>query len=112
MIAIMTLNHILRKCTAGYQLSKSQKNQPHDVHGRYGRHDTFCQKRKTIRDPNINCENIQSRYRNGIWHGKIHQAINEKLQRTHNERIRTTKSNSHQKIRRKGNLKLLRNIGS
>ena len=28
-IAIMPLNHILRKCTAGYKLSKSQENINH-----------------------------------------------------------------------------------
>ena len=32
---MMPLNHILRKCTAGIKLSKTQeKDQPLDVHGR------------------------------------------------------------------------------
>ena len=35
-IAMMPLNHILRKCTAGYKLSRS-----FNVHGR---HQTFCKK--------------------------------------------------------------------
>ena len=33
-IALMPLNHIFRKCTAGYKLSRSQeKNQSPNVHG-------------------------------------------------------------------------------
>ena len=32
-IAMMPFNHILRKCTAGYKLSRSQKNQSFNVHG-------------------------------------------------------------------------------
>ena len=37
-IAIMSLNHIFRKCIAGYKLSKSQKkNQPRDLHGQHRR---------------------------------------------------------------------------
>ena len=65
-IAMMQLNHILRKHTAGYKPSKSQEkiNRLLNMDG----HQTFCQKRKRIGNPNTNCENIQSRYRNGIWH--------------------------------------------
>ena len=45
-IAMMPLNHILWKFTAGYKLSIAQeKNQPLDVHGR---DQTFCQKRKKL----------------------------------------------------------------
>ena len=44
-ISMMPLNHIFRKCTAGYKLSKSQENINHDVHGQY---QTFYQKRKRI----------------------------------------------------------------
>ncbi len=57
-------------------------------------------------------ENIQSRYRNGIWHRKIHHASNEKGQITHNRRSQTTKSSSHQNGRRKGKLQILGDIGS
>ena len=39
-IAIMQLNHILRKCTGEYKLHKLQKNQPPNVHG----HHTVCKK--------------------------------------------------------------------
>ena len=54
-IAMMTLNIILRKCTARQKLSKSQEKINHDVHER---HKTFCQKRKRIGNPNTNYENI------------------------------------------------------
>ena len=64
-IVMIPLNHILRKYTVGYKLSKLQKKgQPLNVHGRY---QTFCQRRKRISNPNTDSENIKSRYRNGIW---------------------------------------------
>ena len=46
-IALMLLNHVLKKCTAGHKLSKLQEkiNQAGNVHGR---HQTVCQKRKRI----------------------------------------------------------------
>ena len=79
-IAMMPPNHILRKHPAGYKLS--EKDQPLDVHER---HQTFCQKRKRIINPNTDCVNIQSRYRNGIWLRKMYHASND-------GRSRTTKS--------------------
>ena len=57
-------------------------------------------------------ENIESSYRNGIWHRKMRHASNEKWQTTPNGRSRTTKSSSHQNTRRKGNLQILGDIGS
>ena len=39
---MMPLSHILRKCTAGYKLSKLQEKNS------YGRHQTVCEKRKKI----------------------------------------------------------------
>ena len=53
-IAMVPLNHILRKCTTGYKLSKSQ-DQPLDVHAR---HQIVCQLRKRIGNPNTDNENI------------------------------------------------------
>ena len=61
----------------------------------------FCQKRKRIVNSNTICDNIQSRYRNGIWHRKICHACNKKLQTTHIGRIRTSKLSSHQNACRK-----------
>ena len=55
-IAIIQLNQILRKCTSGYKLTKSQENdQPPNVHER---HQIVYKKRKIIRNPNTDCENI------------------------------------------------------
>ena len=45
-----------------------------------------------VEQPNQNCENIQSRYRNGIWYRKMWHASHEKWQTTHDGRSRTTKS--------------------
>ena len=67
-VATTLLNHILRKCTARHKLSKSQKKKKNDqLLDVQGRHQTFCLKRKRNGNPNTNCENIQSRYRDGIW---------------------------------------------
>ena len=104
-IAMMPLNYILRKCTAGYKLSKSQEKFNHLMY-------MDNSKRKRFGNSNTNCDNIQTRYRNGIWHGKMRHACNEKWQTTHNGRSRTTKSSSNQNARRKGNLQILGDIGS
>ena len=46
-IAMMLLNPIHRKCSAGYELSKSQeKDQPLYIHGR---HQTFCKNEKEMK---------------------------------------------------------------
>ena len=52
--AMMLLNHILRKCTAGYKFSKSQENINHLI---YMDIKLFTKKRKRIGNPNTNCEN-------------------------------------------------------
>ena len=52
-IAMMPLNQILRECTAGYKLSKSQEKI--NVHGW---HQTVYQKRKTIENSNTGNDNI------------------------------------------------------
>ena len=99
-IAMMPLNHILRKYTAGYNLSKSQEKINHLMYIDDITH--FAKKTKRNGNPNTDCENIQSRYRNGIWHRKMRYAFNEKWQTTHDGRSRTTKS-SNQNSRRKEN---------
>ena len=43
-IAMMPLNHMLRKCTAGYKLSKSQEKINHLI---YRQHQTICKKWKS-----------------------------------------------------------------
>ena len=79
-IAMMPLNHILRKCTAGYKLSKLQEKINHLMY--MDDMKLFAKKREIIGNPNTNCENIQSRYRNGISYRKMRHASNEKLQTT------------------------------
>ena len=51
-IAMVRLNHILRKYIAGYKLSKSQEKINH-IHGR---HQTFFPKRKRIGNPKTSSE--------------------------------------------------------
>ena len=104
----MPFNYIVRKSTAGYKISKSQEKIPLDVHGQ---HKTFCGKQTKIGNLQ-QTENIQSRYRNGIWLRKMHHASNKKCQTTHYRRSRRSKSSSHQNARRKGNLQIPGNIES
>ena len=59
-IAMITLNHILRKCTMDYPLAKSaRKYEPLNVHGR---HQSVCKKFLKIGNPTTNDKNIQSGY--------------------------------------------------
>ena len=109
-IAIMPLNLNLRKCTVGYKLSKSQKKINHLMYMDDIKH--FAKNEKELENSYTNCENIQSRYRNGIWHREMCYTNNEKCQTTHNERSRTTKSSCHQNARKKGSLQILNDIGS
>ena len=72
----------------------------------------FAKNEKRIGNPNTSCENIQSRYRDGIWHRKIFHASNEKWLTIHDGRSRTTKSSNNQNTRRKGKLQILGDIES
>ncbi len=49
-------------------------------------------KTKRIGSTNANCENIESRYWNGIWQRKMYHACNEKRQITHDGRNQITQS--------------------
>ena len=66
---------------------------------------------KKIGNPNINSENVQSRYKMGIWHRKMRHANNKKRQTKYDVKSQTTKSNN-QNAQRKGNRRIFRNIGS
>ena len=106
---MMTLNHIHRKCTAGYKLNKTHENISHLMYIDDIKLFAKTEKKKKIGNTHANRENIQSRYRNAIWHKKC--ASNEKWQTTHNGRTGTTKS-SNQNAWRKENLQILGDIGS
>ena len=80
-IAMMPLKHILRKCTTGYKLSRSQEQINHLMYmddiklcGKNGK------KKKKIENSNTRSKNIQSRHNYGIWHRKMRHANNEKRQ--------------------------------
>ena len=77
-IAMMPLNQILRKYTAGYKLCKSQEKINHLMY--MDDIKLFAKKKKNEKSGNSNTrsENIQSERRDRIWLGKICHASNEK----------------------------------
>ena len=81
-IAIMPLNHILKKCTGGYKFHKSQEKINPLM---YTDDIKLCQKRKRIGNLNTGSENIPSGLRDGIWHRKMHHANNEMRKTTRQE---------------------------
>ena len=92
-----------RKCTGGCKLHKSQEEIINLM---------YMDDIKRIRNPNTGSEDMQWRYRDGIWHRKICHADNKKRETTINGRNRTTKSRKNQNAQRKENLQILGNIGS
>ena len=87
----------------------ARKDQPLDVHGS---HQNAYQKQKRNGKPHADSENIQSRYRKGIWHRKMSNTNNERLQMTPKRRSKTTNSSNNNNARRKGNLQILGHVGS
>ena len=87
-IAMMPRNHILRKCTGGYKLTKSQENINHLM---YMDDIKLYKKQKRIGKPTTGSENIQLRHRDGIWFRKGRHTNYEKQEMAHNGRNRTTK---------------------
>ena len=88
-IAMMPLNHILRKCTAGYKLNKSQENVNHLI---YMDGIKLFAKNEKEQGTQSRSQNILSGHRNEIWHRKMCNACNEKRLTTYNWRNGTTKS--------------------
>ena len=75
-IAMMQLNHILRKYTTGYKLSRSQEKINHLIY--VDDIKLFAKKWKRPGNPYTHSKNIQSRRRDGIWHWKMCSACHEK----------------------------------
>ena len=71
----MLLYCIPRKCTGSYTFTESKEKIDHLMYT----DDTklFAKKWKTVCDSDTNNNNIQSRYRNGIWHRKMGHTDNE-----------------------------------
>ena len=67
---------------------------------------------KRIGNPDTDCENIKSGYRDGVQHRKMCHTNNEKRETIHDGRNRTRKLRKNWNSRRKGNFKILGNIGS
>ena len=74
-IVILPLNHIIRTFTAGYTLSKSHDKINHLTY--MDDMELFSKNEKEL-ETNKCSENIQSGYRDGIWHRKMCHASNEK----------------------------------
>ena len=85
-IAMMPVNHIVRICTAGYKLSKSQEKINHlmsmDI--------KLFAKNENELETLIQTENIQLRYSHRIWNRKMRQwkVANDKWQKESNYQIR------------------------
>ena len=67
----------------------------------------FTKNEKKIGKPYTSSENVQSGYRDGIWHRKIHHVDNEKQETRRDGRNRTSMPRQNQNIWRKGNCKFL-----
>ena len=94
-LTIILLNYVLRKCTDGYKLYKSQEKINHLMY--LDNIKLFARKRKKrIGNLNTGNEDIQSEYRDRIWHRKMRHASNEKREMTHDGANRTTKSRKSQ----------------
>ena len=88
-IVMMPLPYILRKCTAGYRLSRLQEKINHLMY--LDDIEIFAKKTKK-KTGRTNTQNIQSRYRNRIWHRKMCHASNPVWHTTFDWRNRPTKS--------------------
>ena len=108
-IVMMPLDHIDRKCTEGCKLHKSQEKINHLM---YVDKIRLCKKWKRIGNSNTISENIQSGYRDRIWHRKTGHANNEKRKKANDRRNGNTKARENQNAKKKGNLQELENIES
>ena len=98
--AIMLLNHILRKRTGGYKLSKSQEKTNYPMH--------IDDLNWKIENPNTSSENIESGLRDGFCYRKMRHASNDKRETIHDGRNRTIES---RKIRTLGIKEIYKYLG-
>ena len=75
MITMMSLNHIIRKCTSRYKLSKSQEKINHLMYMDYNKLLDINEKEleTLIQTVRIYCQDIKNR----IWNRKMRRASNE-----------------------------------
>ena len=78
-IAMMPLNNILKKCTVGYKLTKSQEKINHQMY--MDDIKLFAKKGKYWK-PKTRSEDIQLGHWDEIWYRKIHHADNKKRETT------------------------------
>ena len=71
-----------------------------------------CKIGKRSGESNTNNNNIQSGYRNGIWHRNMYNAHNEKWKKTNNGMNRIVKRRKNQNASRKRKLLALENIAN
>ena len=75
---MMPPNHILRKWTGGYKLTKSNEKINHRMY--MDDIKRFAKNEKEL-ETNTRSQNIQSEHRDGIWHRKMCYAINSNEKR-------------------------------
>ena len=75
------------------RIQNARKNQPSNIDGR---RQAVCQKWKRIGNPNKGDEDIQWRFKDGIWYTKICYSNNEKRKTINDRRNRTIKSRKNQ----------------
>ena len=92
-ITMIPFNDTLRKCTAGYKLCKLQEK----INRLISMDDIKLfakkkEKRKRTGNSNTSSENMQSGYRNGIWHRKMKsnkRRLTDGMELTNQSKIRT-----------------------
>ena len=95
-IAIIPLNHVLRKCKGGYTFSKSQETMCMDDIK------VFAKKWKRTGDPDAYYKYIEPQFGIGIWDWKMCHDDNEKWKKRSNGINRTAKPESNQNSWREG----------
>ena len=81
---MMSLNNILRKFIAGYKLSKLQAKIIHLMY--MDDNKLFAKNERELETLIQSRENIQSRFKNGIWHRKKRHASRKKRETTRDRR--------------------------
>ena len=83
-IAMMPLNHTLRKCAAGYKLSRSQEKINHLMYMNDIK--LFTKNEKELENLIHTVRIYRSGHGNGIWHRKMYHTRHEKWQATYDWR--------------------------
>ena len=106
----MPLNHIIRKCTESYKFVNLPKSINKLIYRDGIKLLAKKKKKKKKLVSNTNFKYIQSGFRNRFWHWKMCHAKNGNGIKRNNGRDTAAESRKKPNVRRKGNLRLLRNF--